>query len=575
MKKTPIIAGVVGLGMLGGAYFGGLYVSGTKAMNALRQMVVSVNEGAGAEYLQLQEERGLFSSTAHIVVQDPITKSVKADSKLTFHHGVFSTDIDGKLMVNNPLLRKTKSIEDNGGFDVLGHVNTFGSKGNFVQVAISNPINDKKELTEDNKEGMVFRAEQGVALDQPTLDKLRSVIAKGMNGQSPVGADGRGDGKESTVLISLRVKAPGNNVDINVPVLYQKNSRATDASMFMSVNYNGNDVLKPYGIDAIDGVSHQTNDIHKMGSYARFDMHGALTIPSRSANAHSPFIAKLAGLGLLTEINENEAYTAFKADSLDMRGDNNDRRNVSTGPVSFKVSIDSSAYKKLLDDIRAWPSMRESERLASQKAWQTYLPDLHLEMQNLHVEDYNHEGSEDNVSTKNTVFSVTRDPKQLVTRVAWEAHDIHGINGHEAAHVSISESFTLDQSIVDASMGILAKAQQAQFKLSDEQKKGIEQDVLTLLKKSPHIVLNRLQVSNSNWPQAIDASGEVHVLGDTISSLQSFNPASIVAHLEASGLPSDQIERLDKEGVYGLSSDKPVTVDFRGGILLINGILKN
>ena len=563
MKKTPIIAGIVGIGILGGAYLGGLYVSGNKAMNALRQMAVNANETAGVDYVQLQEERGLFSSTAHIVIQEPMTKNVKVDSHLIFHHGVFSTDIGGKLMFNNDQFQQIDFIRNNDGLDVLGHINTFGSKGNFIQAAISHRIDDKKALLADNEASLLIRAESGVNFDQATLDKLRSVIAKGMNGQSPVGADGRGDGKESNMLMSLQVKGPGASVDVSVPVLYQENSHATDASMFMSVNYNGQDVLKSYGIDAIDGVSHGTNDKYKLGSYARFDLHGMFAFPPESA--HSPFSGQLAGLGLLAEVNESGIYTLLKADSLDARADG---QHVAAGPVSFKLSMDSGAYGKLLDDSRAMPAMPAAERLAVQKVWQTYLPDLHLEVQNLRTEGYDDEGDEEQVSIENMVFAVTRDIKQPFTHIT---SDIRGVNGGEMANGDISLLVTLDQSIIDIFMRMSAIAQQTQFHPSNEQVQGMKLDALAFLQTSPRIVLDKLQVSNARWSHAVNASGEVAVVGNTIRSLSSFGATNITAHLTASGLPSDQLEQLDEYGVYGLSSDKPVTIDFHDGELLING----
>ena len=567
MKKTPIIASVVGLGILGSAYLGGLYVSSSKTMSMLRQLVDRENKRAGIEYAQLQEEKGLFNSTAHLIVRHPALKGPELDAQLVFHHGVFSTDIDGKLMLN-PLFNNIQLLKDNNGLDISGHINTFGSKGNFLQADFKPSVKDGSARAAGENNSVVIRAEQNVDLDQSTLDKLHGVIAKGVNGQSAAGADGRGDGKESNLLLSMRVNNDSNSTNIDIPVLYQQNSGAVDVSMSVSLSVNGLDMLKPHGIDSIEGVSHSTNSAYKLGSYAGFNMLGTFVLPSSRTDVSE---VKLGSISASAEVDNEGARSMVKVAALNMNGHEGP---ASMGPLSFKASMPISSYTKFMDDYRAWDTWPEANRLATQKKWRSYLPDLQVDIENIHADGYDDEGSAVHNSAKHIKLALTRDLERPVSHVALEMRDL---NGSELVHGNITQLVTIDQSIIDTFMETIVAMQDANMKRSapSEMAHVFEQNVLTLLQKSPRIELNNFQVSADNWPQVMNVSGAIAFQGD---SLNNFTPLTsqvssdnITAYFTASGLPDELIKAINKDGKYDLSNDKPITVEFRNRQLMVNG----
>ena len=567
MKKTPIIASVVGLGILGCTYLGGLYVSSSKTMGMLRQLVDRENKRAGIEYVQLQEERGLFNSTAHLTARHPVLKGPELDTHLVFHHGVFSTDIDGKLMLK-PLFNNLQLLKDNNGLDVSGHVNTFGSKGNFLQAEFKPSTKDGKALTSGKNNSFVIRAEQNVDLDQSTLDKLHGVIAKGVNGQSAVGADGRGDGKESNLLLSMRANNASNSTHIDIPVLYQQNSGAVDASMSVSFSINDLDMLKSYGIDSIEGVSHSTNSAYQIGSYAGFNMLGTLALPASRTDVSE---VKLSSISASAVIDNEGARSMLTVAALNMNGHEGP---VSIGPLSFKASIPISSYTTLMDDYRAWGTWPEANRLAAQKKWRSYFPDLQVDIENVRANSYDDDGSVAPNSAQHIKLAVTRDPERPVSYVALEMRDL---NGSELVHGNITQLITIDQPIIDTFMETIVAVQDANMKqtATSEINRIFEQNMLTLLQKSPRIVFDKFQMSADNWPRVMNVSGAVAFQGESLTNLTPLTSQTsadnITAYFTASGLPDELIKAINKDGKYGLSDDAPITVEFRNRQLMVNG----
>lgn len=98
MKKTPII--IAGIVVVGAAYLGGLYVSGSKALSSLHQVVDRTNASQSKMHLDLQDEqRGLFSSSVKVVAVNT-EKKVLVDAPLSLHHHLLSTDIDSHVAVS-------------------------------------------------------------------------------------------------------------------------------------------------------------------------------------------------------------------------------------------------------------------------------------------------------------------------------------------------------------------------------------------------------------------------------------------------------------------------------------------
>lgn len=90
-KKTPIIVAIAGVVIIGGGYLGSMHYVSNKTMDFLHTQVDKINT-SGKKHAEIQDEkRGLFTSTAKVIVSDD-TSSIAAP--LTVHHGLFNTDID-------------------------------------------------------------------------------------------------------------------------------------------------------------------------------------------------------------------------------------------------------------------------------------------------------------------------------------------------------------------------------------------------------------------------------------------------------------------------------------------------
>lgn len=91
MKKTPIIV-VAGLAaVLGAGYLGGMHYVSNKTMDFLHAQVDKTNAKEKTHAEIQDENRGLFTSTAKIIVSDSGTTF---SAPLTVHHGLFNTDVN-------------------------------------------------------------------------------------------------------------------------------------------------------------------------------------------------------------------------------------------------------------------------------------------------------------------------------------------------------------------------------------------------------------------------------------------------------------------------------------------------
>lgn len=561
MKKTPIIAGVVGLGILGGAYLGGVYISSNKAISALHQLVDSTNNAVGIDYLRIEENKGLFSSTVHLSAFNPLASREIGNAQLTLHHGLLSTDIDGKLMLNDPRWQKLPPIKDNGGVDVVGHINNFNSKGSFVQIELNSREDSHKPALEGNGFGIAFRTEVIDGFDQNTQDTLHGFIAKGMHEQSPTGGDGRGDGKETSILVSMKAYGPKGSVDIDVPVLYQQNSTATDASMTMSMRVNGNDVLKPKGIESISGVSHVTKDKHQVGSYARFGASGNIVLPQGRRDD----VGYLLNPSITAEVDEKGAYAALK--STGMAYQNDDERIV-VGPVSLSLFTDMALYSEQLDQDVAIRALPMEKRLAALTSSTMRLPDIHAELHDLVITNYDDDDETTKKTLKSAVLNISRDLSMPVTHVAFDVQDI---NDDNVEHANFTQRITLDQPIVDTAVRILQTLNSTRYQPSSDQIEGFKQSILTLLKSSPRIVLNEWQFSAANVSRVMNAMGELNVLGDTVHRLENIDENNIKAHFTINGLPDEVVRYANDAGFESIHSNQAVNIDMIEGHLMVNG----
>ena len=91
MKKSPIIAAVVSLGIIGGGYLGGMYYLSGKTMSFLHAQVDKLNTVQGVHAEVQNEQRGLFTShaTVNIAAEDTVY-----NMPLAIHHGFFNTAVD-------------------------------------------------------------------------------------------------------------------------------------------------------------------------------------------------------------------------------------------------------------------------------------------------------------------------------------------------------------------------------------------------------------------------------------------------------------------------------------------------
>lgn len=562
MKKTPIIAGVVGLGILGGAYLGGLYISGNKAMSALQNLVDESNQSAGFDLLSLQEEKGLFSSAANLSLTNPTRSVVLANAQLTLHHGVFSTDIDGKFMLNDPRWQQIEPIRKNGGLDVQGHFNSFGTKGSFAQIGMSGRVDDAKPSSDDNTFSFFLRAEPTGGFDPATQDKLRELIAKGMNGQVPTEAAPHDISKESHGLISVRARGPKSRVDIEMPVLYQNNGTFTDSSALLTVRLNGEDVLKPYGIQSINGVSHTTDDKYHRGSYTRIDVPGKIMLPS-APGATAPSLA--SDVSFLAEVNDKQASASLNIGGMDFQDDS---RHFSVGPMRFTLFNDIDTYGRLMMLEKSLGTLSPEGRQAAVATLETYLPNFHFEMNDMVIKETDYDDADTESTLKSVTMDIVRDLSAPVTHFTLTASDV---NSSDVQHAELTQRITVDQSIVDTGMRVLQELNQARFQPSDALMTDAKQQVLALLQRSPRIVLDELYFSAENLPRPLRASGEVSVLGDALKQLEELDEKRIKAHFTINGLPDELVSEAHSRGMNTISADKPVEVDFLAGNLLING----
>ncbi|BBG30947.1 subtilisin-like serine proteases [Zymobacter palmae] len=90
-KKTPIIIAIVGLAVIGGGYLGAMHYVSNKTMDFLHAQVDKINAGQNNHAEIQDEQRGLFTSTAKLIVSD---QASSISAPLTVHHGLFSTDIE-------------------------------------------------------------------------------------------------------------------------------------------------------------------------------------------------------------------------------------------------------------------------------------------------------------------------------------------------------------------------------------------------------------------------------------------------------------------------------------------------
>lgn len=562
MKKTPIIAGLIGLGILGSAYLGGLYISSNKAMSTLHQLVDSTNSTAGIDYLRVEENKGLFSSTVHLSAFNPLVSHEVGNVQLTLHHGLLSTDIDGKLMLNDARWQNLPLIKNNGGVDVLGHINNFNAKGSFVQVELNDQENDHKPVREGNAFGIAFRTEIVDGFDQSIQDTLHGIIAKGLSEQSPAKGGGRGDGKETSILVSMKAYGPKGRVDIDMPVLHQKNSTATDTSMALSVLVNGSDVLKPNGIGSVSGVSHLTNDKHQMGSYARFGALGNIMLPSGRRGD----VGHVLNPSLTAEINEKGAYGVLQSSGMAYQ---NDEEHIVMGPLSLSLFTDMAAYSQQLDQAAAIKALPEKERLAALTSIAMRLPDVHAELHDMVITQYD-DGDKAEKSLKSAAVDISRDLTMPVTHVAFEMRDI---NDDDVKHANFIQRITLDQPIIDTAVGIFHTLNNTRYQPSSDQVRGFKESILTLLKGSPRIVLNESQFSAENLPHAMNATGELQVLGDTVQRLERFNEKNVKAHFTLTGLPDEVVNYAHDAGFETVRVGEDVNIDMVEGHLTVNGKL--
>lgn len=89
MKKTPIVV-VAGLVVVGAGYFGGMHYASNKTMDFLHAQVDKINANAGSHAEIQDEKRGMFTSTAKVVLSD---SEVTINMPLTIQHGLFNTDV--------------------------------------------------------------------------------------------------------------------------------------------------------------------------------------------------------------------------------------------------------------------------------------------------------------------------------------------------------------------------------------------------------------------------------------------------------------------------------------------------
>ncbi len=559
MKKTPIIAGVVGLGILGGAYLGGLYISGNKAMSVLHRWVDEANRSSGVDYLSLQEDRGLFRSTVHLSAANPTQPWTLGDAQLTFHHGIFSTDIDGKLMLNDPRWQSLPPIKKNGGFDVEGHIKSFSSQGSFVQTGIRGRVDDAKPESEFSA---FLRAELTSGFDQGTTDTLRALIAKGMNEQAPEGADGHGDGKEQNILLSVKAHGPKARVDIEMPILYQRNSASTDTSTVLSFRINGEDVLKPYGIESVSGVSHTTYDKYHRGSYARFDIPGKFMLPKSFVTDEPGY---MSDLNFQARVDDNGASAALNIAGMEFQSEDSP---FSMGPLRISAFSDIDTYGHLMDLSRTLKSMPQEDQVAALKTLGTRLPDIHLELHDMLLKGNDDEDTAAESSLKSVTMDIVRDLSAPVTHFDLKASDI---NGSGIEHADFSQRITIDQPIINTAISVLQVWGHARNEPSQAQLDDIKQQVLTLLKSSPRIVLNEWYFAAHNFPRPMIATGELSVLGDTLQSLDDLSEKSVKAHVTITGLPDELVSEALMRGLDSVNADTPVEIDFQAGKLSVNG----
>lgn len=553
MKKTPIIAGLVGLGILGGAYLGGAYLSSNTAMEKLHQWVDYANQASTERYDIVEENKGLFSSTAHVTVTDTFGSAPVVDTQLTFHHGILSTDIDGKLMFNIPSWQQLEVIKNNGGMDVSGHVNTFKAKGNFIQFGLTAPANADSKGKEFS---FVLRAESSVDFDQSTQDKLHALIAQGVDGQEKATSDG----KETNILVSMKGHGPKAELNIDVPVLYQQNSNAYDTSTTMYVRLDGKDVLKPNGIQSIDGVSHYTKGEHPLGSYMYLNVPGTLSIPSEQG------MQTLADMSVLADVSDKGAQGTMRiARTSVQEGD----RSFASGPVTMSMMFNASAYNEMLALGNSLKGMTPEARSVALKNFAWKLPDIHAEAHDIVMKKQDENTKkETNDSMKAIALDIVRDVNTPVTHVNMTASDIIS---DEVKHGDFSQKIMVDQLIVDTAFNISHTLGSMRDQPSMEQIDSMQQQALVLLQSSPRIVLDELRLSAENLPHVFSATGEVKVAGDAIHSLGDIDNKIFTAHFTITGLPSELVEQAHNNGLENISADKPIHVDFVAGRLTING----
>lgn len=559
MKKTPIIAGLIGLGVVGGAYLGALYYSGNKATSAIRQSVDMFNKSSIVDYVEIEEDRGLFSSDVHVIAKSPMAKvfdpsqssAAIADAKLTLHHGIFSTDVDGKFMLNATSWKELEVIRKNEGLDISAHINTFNEMGNFVQAKIDVPP-AKENTSSTNNVTVRIRIEPQAVFDQGTQDKLKTIIAKGINEQAPI----KSDGKEHRYILKAGVLGTNKTFDIEMPILYQENSNATDVATTVLLKVDGQDSLKASGIDEINGVSHITRDEHLKGSYA------LLRIPHIKAPDERQPQGTLSDITFQTGINDKQTYFTARIGSVDAHDADS---HIVMGPASISMFSDiqtEDRLKALAESLRS-NNLSQQERQDIFKKLITYMPDVHAELHDVaFTTAYN-----ENKSLKSATLDITRDINTPVTHVGVELHDINGdiTHGHFSQHVSV------DQSIIDTVMSVGQAVNVARFVPSMDPTDIAQKELFALIKSSPRVVLNDFSFSADEFPRELKASGEAVVQGDAITRLEDFDEKYVNAHFVVTGLPDELEELFEEKGLVSIENDQPINIDLKSGHIWVNG----
>lgn len=213
MRKAPVI--IAGIGIVGAAYFGGIYMSGSKAISRLHQLVERANVSQSGVHFDIQDEhRGLFTSTAKITAANK-QNYLAIEAPLSLHHGLFSTDIESQVaasMYGKNVLQSSDSHEDR--FIVTAHVkHNDDGKGSSVSISapgklvlsrgkwiegtkvVANRANDGRltitisdDASQSTSDDITFSSKNDaltVSYDSSWVDEALPVIADNIKSDSP------------------------------------------------------------------------------------------------------------------------------------------------------------------------------------------------------------------------------------------------------------------------------------------------------------------------------------------------------------------------------------------------------